>query len=290
MPLRPLRAGETIDAAIGLYRAHWKTFMAIVAFVMVPFVFLQQLATTLLVGGEFLGLTAPAVSNERAAWFVGLGITFAALDFLLIRPFLTAAMVRAVASAYLGEIPSVGPTYRFAIRRLGSILWVLLLAVLAVVAVFAAALGFSALFVAIEAVPLVIAVMLAAGVLAATLYVRWQFGPSVVIVEGERGTAALRRSWRLSSHAFWKIVGTTILGSILAGVVGGLFAIVPMLLSIPLGSAGWLVRAGGSALSSVITTPFVTMITVLLYFDQRIRKEGLDLSIMSSELQATSKS
>jgi hypothetical protein len=42
----------------------------------------------------------------------------------------------------------------------------------------------------------------------------------------------------------------------------------------------------GSAAASVVTTPFLTIVVVLLYFDQRIRKEGLDLSIMAQELQS----
>jgi hypothetical protein len=37
----------------------------------------------------------------------------------------------------------------------------------------------------------------------------------------------------------------------------------------------------------VVTTPFATMVTVLLYFDQRLRKEGMDLAIMSKELDTT---
>ena len=284
MALRPMRVGETLDAAINLYRMHWKTFMAIVAIVSVPFVFLQHLSYTL-VGGS-TGLTeAPA--RDAGAGIVGVMVVFFLLDLLLIRPFLTAGIVRAVAAAYLGETPAVAPVYAFALRHVASILWVLLLGLLAIAAIMVAAFGFSAVFATVGAAPLLVVVMLAASGFAVVLYVRWLFGPSVLVVEGLRGSAALARSWRLSSKAFWKIAGTMVLGSILTSVVGGIFAIVPSLLSTWLGSAGWLLRAAGSSLAAVVTTPFAIMVTVLLYFDQRIRKEGMDLAIMSKELDTT---
>lgn len=282
LALRPMRVGETLDAAIHLYRMHWKTFMAIVAIVSVPFVFLQHLSYTL-VGGS-TGLTEAPAQDASAGGIVGVMVSFAALDLLLVRPFLTAAIVRAVAAAYLGEVPMVAPVYSFAVRHLASILWVLLLGFLAIAAVFLAAFGFSALFVTVGATPLVVLVVLGATGFAVVLYVRWLFGPSVLVVEGLRGSGALARSWRLSSKSFWKIAGTMVLGSILTSVIGGIFAIVPSLLSTWLGSAGWLLRAAGSAIAAVVTTPFVTMVAVLLYFDQRIRKEGMDLAIMSREL------
>jgi hypothetical protein len=286
LALRPMRVGETLDAAITLYRMHWKTFMAIVAIVSVPFVFLQHLFYTLVGGNTAFTTQAPA-PDANAGVIVGVAIAFAALDFLLIRPFLTVGVVRAVAAAYLGEKPAVAPAYAFAVRHVASILWLLLLGLLAIAAIVVAAFALSAVFVAVGASPLAVLVMLAAIGFAVVLYVRWLFGPSVLVVEGLRGSAALGRSWRLSSKAFWKIAGTMLLGSLLTSVIGGILTIVPSLLATWLGSAGWLVRAAGSAVAAVVTTPFATMVAVLLYFDQRIRKEGMDLAIMSRELDTT---
>jgi hypothetical protein len=72
---------------------------------------------------------------------------------------------------------------------------------------------------------------------------------------------------------------------VLTGIANTILGLVPTALSYGLGSWGWLLRAVGSAAASVVTTPFVTIVVVLLYFDQRIRKEGLDLSIMAQELR-----
>jgi hypothetical protein len=163
--------------------------------------------------------------------------------------------------------------------------WVLVLTMLALIGILVAAGGFAALFGAIGAWPLAVPVFLAAGVLCLLVYVRWAFGSAVVVVEDGRGTGALRRSWGLTSKAFWKIFGTGLLALVLTGIANTILGLVPTALSFGLGSWGWLLRAVGSAAASVVTTPFVTIVVVLLYFDQRIRKEGLDLSIMAQELR-----
>ena len=51
-------------------------------------------------------------------------------------------------------------------------------------------------------------------------------------------------------------------------------------------SWGWLLRFVGASIAGIVTTPFLSMIPVLLYFDMRVRKEGFDLEVMARELQA----
>ncbi len=286
VPLTPMGVGEMLDAAVNLYRLHWRTLMAIVAFVIVPITFVQE---ALLAGvtGTTVGFGQPTTVSQGSldAYFAIAG-PFALVQFLIVRPFLTAAIVRAVAAAYQGEGSEVGAVYAFALRRLGSILWVLVLTTLALIGILVAALGFTALFAAIHAWPLAIPVFLGAVVLIVVVYVRWQFGPAVVVVEGGRGTAALRRSWGLISRAFWKVLGTELLAGLLVSIASTVLAVIPTLLSGGMGYWGWVVRAVGAAAASVVTTPFATIVLVLLYFDQRIRKEGLDLSIMAQELRS----
>ena len=53
-----------------------------------------------------------------------------------------------------------------------------------------------------------------------------------------------------------------------------------------IGPAGWPLYAIGISLAAIITTPFTTLITVLLYFDLRIRKEAFDLEVMAHEMSA----
>ena len=47
---------------------------------------------------------------------------------------------------------------------------------------------------------------------------------------------------------------------------------------------GWLLLAVGSILSGLVSTPLVAIIATLVYYDGRIRQEGLDLQIMAADL------
>jgi hypothetical protein len=255
-----MRIGELLDAAIKLYRAHWRTFMAIAAAVLVPYTFLQHAMVRVAthpfeVGGQTF------ITQEDATLSALLAAAFSLGLFLFIRPFLAGALARATSHAYLGNVPEVGATYRFALRRTHSMLWASLLSALATI--------FGMLL------------LIVPGVLA---FVRFTFAAAVVIVEGERGTKALGRSWRLARGHFWKILGTVFLAGILTAVVSGILQLPLTAAARELGPDWWFLAAIGESLATVIANPFSAIVAVLLYFDMRIRKEGFDLSLMAEEL------
>ncbi len=115
-----------------------------------------------------------------------------------------------------------------------------------------------------------------------------------MVVEEGRGTGALRRSWRLARGLTGKILGTMLLAGL---IVYALFFIVGIILFVALlPSLDTLVRGGEigagfyaasyalNALVRIFTTPFLTLVIVLLYFDARMRKEGFDLEVMADQL------
>ena len=175
------------------------------------------------------------------------------VNFFVLTPMLAAAIVKASADAYLGSDPDIVGTYRYAFGRIGPLLLVILLMTIGIL------LGFIALI-----IPGLI------------LLVRWYFAPTIVVVEDERGTDAIKRAWRLSSGHFWKIVGTVLLAGILAGIVA-------TIISLPF-RGPYVIQSLGESIASVITQPFTSIVGVLLYFDMRIRKEGFDLELMAREL------
>jgi hypothetical protein len=249
--------GELLDAAIKLYRSQWRSLMASVAIALVPITFLQVFLTRE-IGSPFAETTLTQAELEST---VLTSIVLGAIQFLVVQPFLIAAVARASADVYLGRAVRVGPTFRFAVSRIHSILWISILSGLAIL------LGFVLLI-----VPGVI------------LLVRYYFGTTVLVVEGQKGSKALRRSFRLAKGSFWKILGTILLASILAGVVEGVLSIPGSAAFGAIGTAGWPFYAIGLSLAAIITTPFTTLISVLLYFDLRIRKEAFDLEIMAQEM------
>lgn len=256
VPLRQMGIGEVIDGAFRLYRAEWKAFLGIAAFVVIPTTFLQLWVTELVLANADIGPTSAAIGQ-----ILGLTLVFIAVQFLLVQPFLVAAVARAAADTYLGEPVSIGATYRFALERLLPILWVTILSSLAVFG------GFILLV-----IPGIIAV------------VRLTFAPAVLVVEGQGGPAALRRSWHLSSGSFWRVLGALVISGLIASVIATVLSIPAELVVQALGPQAWPISALATSLVTVLTTPFTILVIVLLYFDLRIRKEGFDLEVMAREL------
>jgi hypothetical protein len=255
LPLRPMGIGEILDAAIQLYRTEWKVLAGIVAFVLVPLTFVEFYLT------QSLSIQSGSVAQNEVSTAVWATVGIGLLQFLFVQPFLTAAIARAAANVYLGEPATIGATYRFALTRVLSILWISILYFLALV------LGF---------VLLVIPFFL--------VLVRMTFAPTILVVEGIRGPKALGRSWRLAGGHFWRIAITLILAGLITGIVSAVLTVPSEFLALGLEENGWAVRALANSLAIVLVTPFGSLITVLLYFDLRIRKEGYDIEVMTREL------
>jgi hypothetical protein len=293
--LGPMRAGQILDGVFRLYRMYFGTFVPIVAFVILPVqaVFLVLNLATL----EPVQLAPGFVSDQPATWVTILAI---AVQLLFVTPFLTGAVVQAAADAYLGEQPTVSGAYRAALGRVHSILWVTILTGLAAAVWFLPGYGLLLLGLARGTDPdalfgIAVLLILAALVPAIFFYLRFAFSTSAVVVEDIRGTNALRRSWRLVRGLTWKVLGVTLLAGLimiaLFLVVGILFAVI----SIPFlqgaietgqgpGPGFYALNTAIGAVASILVTPVFTLVTVLLYFDARIRKEGFDLAVMAEQL------
>jgi hypothetical protein len=287
LPLRQMGIGELIDAAIKLYRAEWKVLMGIVAAVLVPLTFLQAFLTR-----GFPSPFAPEatfVAPQSAQRTIVVSSIIGVIQLLLVQPFLTAAVARAAANIYVGDPVEMGPISRFAVSRIHSILWIAILTFLIIAAIFVV----PAVLIALAAVGgaegpgiavvLVLLFVLAFGAVVYTA-VRLAFAAPALVIEGKKGSKALGRSWRLAKGNFWRLFGALILAYIMTSLIASVLSIPGAIVAGILGAQGWAVAALGNSLAAVVTTPFRTLITVLLYFDLRIRKEAFDIEVMAQEL------
>jgi hypothetical protein len=263
--LRPLSVGEIIDVAIKIWRRHLSTLARIVFVVVAPFQILAALVMASVGSTETGFETFDSEGNPTfdtgalAGWVAGMltAQALSALAFLIA----SAAVLRAVSVAYLGGTPDWRDSLRAATGRLGSLIW------LALLMFGGLALSMVALF-----VPFV------------WLGVSWSIAFPVLIGEGVRGTAALRRSFRLVQGRWWPTLGALALAFMFQFFLG-------LVVGIPLGilTAGWDSASAASLVlttvvsvaSSVITTPFMAAVLVLIYFDLRVRKEGFDLDLLA---------
>jgi len=262
--LRPLSVGEIIDVAVKIWRRHFAILAKIVFVVVAPVQIVSALvAASVTTGGGINTVDATGnttVDGGRLAAFLAGMFTaqiLSGLAFLIS----SAAVLRAVSVAYLGGTPDWRESLRAATGRLGSLLWLAFLMggglVLAALALF---------------FPFV------------WLGVSWSVAFPALIAEGQRGTGALRRSFRLVKGRWWSVFGALFLAFLLQFFIG-------LVVGVPLGflTANWDSASAGSLIvstlisvvSSVITTPFMAAVLVLIYFDLRVRKEGFDLELLS---------
>lgn len=295
IPLREMRLGQLLDAGFKLYRMLFAVLVPLVALVLVPynFAYLGALRGTL---AELEGFAQPQVPVGPPPDFERLFLTLMAVSIsalvilALLQTFLTGAVVRAAADAYVGHEPRMGAIAGAAVRRVHSLLWVSLLIGLAWLAlpmlliVVGAAIGADAgVFFVLAAFVLLIY----PGLL---FVVRFRFAPPMVMIEDLRGTRALGRSWRLARGHSWRIFGIMLLVGLMTAVVGGVIALPFDIAAGFMGGvagSGWAVQALGASISGILTTPYATLVTVLLYFDIRIRKEAFDLQLMAQQIGAS---
>jgi hypothetical protein len=80
-------------------------------------------------------------------------------------------------------------------------------------------------------------------------------------------------------------MGIGVVSGLLATVLGNILATPFALAALAVGYRwGWILAAIGAILPALVTTPFVSILATLVYFDLRIRNEGFDLQMIAAEL------
>ncbi|MFE0459164.1 hypothetical protein ACFW1A_07855 [Kitasatospora sp. NPDC058965] len=296
IPLRPLAVGEILDGSIATARQHWRTVLPLSLIVAV----LSQSAVTTLNWVQLNG------SANIAALVGGLaGALISAVAGLVV----TALLTIVVSKATIGESVSVGTAWQAARGQLWKLVGLTLMITLIVVGVMAAVivpcvlvgiamggLGSDDSGAGAGAAVLIFFGFMAAIALGAWMYVRLSLAAPALMLERQGVFEAMRRSRRLVRGSWWRIFGINLLGLLLTGILAGVIALPFRLLSGGSGAGGPLaglvpdpnnppslaslvIVAIGGVLGATLTTPIKSGISVLLYVDQRIRREALDLEL-----------
>jgi hypothetical protein len=266
--LRPLRVGEILDAVIKIYLRNARTLIGLTTMVVVPF---QTLSAVVLLSTVSTGSEVPRGfpsfgSGRTTDHAASLGANaILELTGLIITVLTTAACVKAVSDIYLDQPTDIGSSLRFALRRLGSLLW------LEIMAIVLLALAFVALVIP--------------GI---WLYAAWSVAVPALLIEGRRGPGALGRSFRLVRGRWWPVAGVRLFANIMTSVVAGAIeaALVGIALTAGTGSVVLTVTVVSLAtgVSAMLTRPFQAAVTTVLYYDLRVRHEGYDVALLAEQL------
>ena len=293
--LRPLGIGELLDQAIRLYRRNFLSFIGIIAVVQIPLGLLQfVLSLVTLQTGPLSNLNARASSDPTQLsplYFASLASTVvvAVVQLILVQGVATAAMTRAVSDNYLGTPTGFSAAY----RRIGRA-WLPLLGTL-----FLA--GLVGIVLSIWFLVPCVGWATGVGLLAFYSAVIVPMVAPIVVLEGKRGWPAVRRAWDLARRRFWPLVGfVTLILIFNLVVIGGPNLLIQTAFQVLInrqaasGGAG----AGGLGVASVVVQSLVSLVFsllyvplqliafTLLYFDLRVRTEGLDLAMLTQDAAA----
>lgn len=303
IPLRPLGVGEILDGAVSTMRTHWRTVLGISLTVAVVTEILVILVQGFLLDDrvDTDALNDPSATLDEITRAMGDSLLNSGVILLIsaIGTVIATALLTTVTSrAVLGKPVSTGEAWRDArpqVPRLFGLLFLLLLITMGV-AVAGAVPGIvlAASGAGDGGVALAVLGALASTVVAVWLWFRFSLASPALMLEKQGIRKALSRSAKLVKGSWWRVFGIQLLAMIIANVVAAIVIIPFTFLAGAVSGEGasnilngttefgWtflIVSGVGSVIGSMITLPITAGVTVLLYIDQRIRREALDLEL-----------
>ncbi|MER6169435.1 glycerophosphoryl diester phosphodiesterase membrane domain-containing protein [Streptomyces violaceorubidus] len=302
IPLRPLGVGEILDGAVSTMRTYWRTVLGIsltvAIFTEVIVVLLQGLVLDD-TGSEVLNdpdATLSELGDALADTTINSGVIF--LISLIGTVLATALLTTVTSRAVLGRPVTTGEAWRDARPQVLKLFGLIVLLLLIVAGLLTVGMTPGLLVTAAAGgeagVALTALGFLAGGVVAIWLMVRFSLASPALMLEKQGIKKALGRSVKLVRGSWWRVFGIQLLATVIANVIASIIVIPFAFLAATLGGdgvggflegtgdLGWtfLVVSGiGSVIGSMITFPITAGVTVLLYIDQRIRREALDLEL-----------
>jgi hypothetical protein len=304
--LRPLSLGELLDRTFSLYKKHFWLFVGIMA---IPAVFVIPERVVLMnFQGSLFNVTPghpPVMPSPGFMAEVFAGYFVFLIVFGTVYAIATGAATCAVADAYLGQTSTVRGSYakirakfwrlmgvviNIALRMLGILTPVLAIAgaLFAVITVGGGAQANPGLFLSL--ILLLMFVYFATLVFLVWFMLRYAISIPVLMIENLGVLDTIRRSVLLSRGRR----GHIFLGLFVAGIIAyvGMFLFeMPFTIATMVAAARghwtvWLAStsAVASAIGIAVTGPISMIVTVVLYYDTRIRKEAFDLQFMISSL------
>lgn len=250
--LRERSAFEIIDVAIQLFRRHYATFVMFMMLASFPYWIVLWMSGLMAVTTTF-GSAMPLAPNVafNPTLFMLVPLTWV-WGFVF-----RGAMIVAASDAYLNGVIEPGRALSTALSKVLPVMGAALL-----LGIGCAVVALPTLFIGII-----------------YLLLRYFAVLPAILLENQTVTDAFHRSRDLSFGFKWRILGTLFLSWVIMFVVIALLQAVLVFVKLP-PLAGQLVSAG----ASIFIGPIITITLTVLYYDQRVRKDGFDLEMATRDL------
>jgi hypothetical protein len=261
--LRPLSTSELLDRTFHLYRNNFTVFAGIAGLPQLAVLALQLVFSMLIFAGALRNLAGAMLAGVGAALIIGIA-SFVAVEVS------HAATIMAVSHLHLDRPTSIGLAYASATGRIGRVIGIAFLIGIGVV------IGFVLLIVP--------------GVY---LALTWSLAIPVTVLEGGGLGSSTKRSGILTKDAKGRIFVIVLLIAVLAWIVSTL---VQLVLVGPLkmlnihdvwtrSALSYALQSAAGFISTCLVGPLATIALTLVYYDQRVRKEGFDLQLMMATIE-----
>ena len=257
--IRALTVGEILDRAFRIYRTGFVMLLGVVAVMMIPQGVLRFISILYLRDTRFVDITLSGIFQNLAV--VGL--------------------VVAISNLNLGKDITINSAYSQGVKRFWSVIGSNFMVGLAIaLPAFVIGICFGLTGLGWLAIILILPIAMFAST-------RWSLNTSAIVLENIGALAGLTRSWALTKDHFWRVFATsfaatllslllTILPSLLTSYFLGLMDVSLRLIE--------LTNLVMEQISLIFALPFTIAVQVLIYYDLRIRDEGLDLIMRTEEM------
>lgn len=263
--LRPMEIGDVLDEIFRTYRRNFLALAGVSVGLSLPLAALAGYSF----GALFSNLITQAGSGNPVDVGSSLfGLALGYLAYLVLTPLQIGAITYAICESALGRPVLIGAMLRAAFRRYLHVLGYVVLLVLMVISF--------CLF-----------------PLWTWIVVGWVALLPAIFIENLGLVQAMGRSWRLVRGMWWRTFFILFLVLIIEYVVtlalGGFLYLGQSLLAIVLPPYLTLsIYEGADIIVQALALPILLIAVVLLYFDLRVRKEGIDLFQLAGRLTASS--
>jgi hypothetical protein len=311
LDLRPLTLGELLDRSFSIFRHHFWMFVGIMAVPSVMALALSVLSLLMIAVIPTPDSATGTIEQSPAAamrTIIWVGTLIIAMFATLVVYFITYAVALgattvAVSQIYLdrpGTIRSAYAPLKGKVGRLTLLFFLVSLRIfgVALLGFIAVALfgGFLAVFSPVIGV--VIMIIGALGTVALTLWLVLRYAVSVpaAILEDESATDAITRSVQLTEdyrgRTFVLVMFSMVIAYAALFIFQGPFLVVAAMAEQGSAMYFWtnMLSSVFGAVGSALTSPLMVVAFAVLYYDLRVRKEGLDLDVMLAKLPAGTRS
>jgi hypothetical protein len=309
VPLRPLSLGDILNGAVTLARRNPAATFGLAAIVMTVYgvitavvegLFRTRLAADMTSLKNAASLTSHQLDNLVGSFVMVLipVLLVSVVLALAMNAALTGMLSAVIGRGVLGRTTSLGAAWQAG--RIGAVLaatgLLVLLGIGVLVPVVVAVVVLALLHLTPVAALLGVLGGIASIVFEVLLLIRLSLTLPAVVLERISPVEGIKRSWQLSHGSFWRLFGILLLTAIIVGVAADVLAIPFTVLEVVIGggsagifgvatttsAAALIVGAIGSIVAATVTRPISAGVSVLLYVDLRMRREGLDLTLRNA--------